>query len=116
MDRGIAIELIDERQEIVFAGRGREIILHRMEAAGLRRLALRFDIDLARRIFADEDHSKPGPHAFRDERRGLGGHFGQHHLGRLLAVDQQCLAARWPENAVVGRLLLLRQSHGSRSS
>ncbi len=31
----------------------------------------------------------------------LRGHLGQHHLGRFLAVDQQGLPARWPQNALV---------------
>ncbi len=58
--RRIAIELCDQRQQVVLRDIGRQHMLERRHAGGLRLLVLAADIDLAGGIAADQHHREPG--------------------------------------------------------
>ena len=66
---GSALSLCDQRQQFGFAGRLRQRVLLRMEAAALGRLALRGDVGLARRIVADQHGREAGRYAAGGQRR-----------------------------------------------
>ena len=67
MHRRVAVELLHERQQLYLARRLGEIVLQRVEATFLRRLALGADIDLARWISAGQHDGEAGGDAPRDE-------------------------------------------------
>ena len=59
---GIGVQRLDEREQFGFARLGRQVVLDRMEAAGLGRPALARHIGLAGRIVADQDNREAGRH------------------------------------------------------
>ncbi len=60
MDRVVLVEGRDEVEDLLLRYVGRQRVLQRMEAAGFRRAFLVADVDLARRVFTDDDDRKPG--------------------------------------------------------
>ncbi len=58
VDAGIGIEPGDEGQKLGLAGRDRQAVLLGTEPRGIRLAALVADIDLARRILADQHHGE----------------------------------------------------------
>ncbi len=62
-----------------------------MKPAGLRGLALGFDIDLTCRIVADENDREARLQSLRGERPGIFRYPRNHLLRRALAVDQKSL-------------------------
>ena len=60
VDLGIGVEPGDQRQQRVLRGLGRQAVLERADADLLAGLDLAADIDLARRIVADQDHGEAG--------------------------------------------------------
>lgn len=76
------------RQQRTLARLTRKIALERMHADLDRHLALAADVDLARRIVADEDHGKAGDEAVaRRDLPHLARHAGAQACGEGLAVD-----------------------------
>ena len=91
MDLRIGVELFDESQQLRFAGRRGKIVLDRVKPAGLRGLALGFDIDLTGRVFANEDNCQARLKAFRGGCAGLFRHKRQHPLRCAFAINQKGL-------------------------
>ena len=58
VDPVVGIEPGDQRQQLGFAGCRRQVLLKALDAGSGRRLALVADIDLARRIVADQNSAK----------------------------------------------------------
>jgi hypothetical protein len=71
-----------------------------MKPAGLRGLALGFNIDLTCRIVADKDDREARLQSLRGERAGIFRYPRNHVLRRALTVDQKSLRAGWKEDAV----------------
>ena len=89
VDRLVAVEIVDEAKQLGLGGVGGQAMLEARHAGGERRLVLGADIDLARRILADQQRGEAGLAAgVRDEGRHRGGDPGPETLGERLAVDQ----------------------------
>ena len=85
---GIAIELCHQRQQIALSDIRRQHVLERRHAGGLGLLMLAADIDLTRRIAADQHHRKPGCQAMLAlHARDLLGNAGAKLRCNDLAVD-----------------------------
>ena len=106
MHARVAVKPIDERQEFV----GRRFGRQPMQAAGepvlLAGLLLVADIDLARRIFADQDRGQAGPHAGGEgELADVGCDFGTDLLRERFAV-QKGRSHAWSNLVVVQQGLI----------
>ena len=91
MDGRIGVEVADNLEQLRLGGFGRQGMLDRMEAAFLGRARFRRDVDLARRILADDHHGQARPG--RALGRQLGGQcldLLNHVCGDTLSVDQVC--------------------------
>ncbi|MDT4874034.1 hypothetical protein FQZ97_1093100 [compost metagenome] len=89
MDRRIIVQAVDQVEKFLLRCIFRQIVLNRNKAAFLGLLALRGHINLACRVFADNNHCNAGYNPGRiDELFGLTLHRGNHILGELLAIDQ----------------------------
>jgi hypothetical protein len=97
VDGGIGIELFDQGEQLRLARRRGKVVLDRMKPAGLRGLALGFDIDLTCRIVADKRRPGFSPCAAS---AGIFRHLRIHVLRRALTVDHKSLRAGWKEDAV----------------
>ena len=86
-DRLVGVEGCDQREQLGFASVRRQRVLHRMKAAGLRGLALGADIDLARRIGADQHDRQARRHPARDQRPRLRRDLFDHAVRDRLAVE-----------------------------
>ena len=87
VDGGIGVEVGDQRTQLGFGDVGGQRVLDRMEAAFLRHLRLRGDIDLACRILADDDDGEARLHA-RAREIGHAGLYRRDNLVRQLpSVD-----------------------------
>ena len=86
----VAIERVDEREQRLPAGRCAEPVIDRAHAALRHHLLLGADIDLARRIVADQHHRETGHQAMlrAEVAHGLGDPRAQRR-GKRLAVDQR---------------------------
>ena len=89
VDRVVGVEPLDEREQLGLAGRRRASWCSKLAMpASTRRLALVADIDLARRILADQHHGEAGLAAGRGDEGGHGGGDARAQaLGEGLAVD-----------------------------
>ncbi len=61
VDLGIGIESVDQRQQLGFAGAGRQVVVERLDADLFRRAALVAHVDGGRRIAADQHHRQARP-------------------------------------------------------
>ena len=77
-------------QQLFLGGFGGQQELEALHAAGEGLLALAADIDLARRVFADQHHRKArlAPGGFLETGGDLR-HFAAQGLGKSLAVDDR---------------------------
>jgi hypothetical protein len=88
VDRGVAVEARDQRQELVLRNGFRQVEFEGIHADGLGRAPLVAHVDLRRRMLADENDGKPRRRfAGRDPCRDRYLHFRRHALGARLAVD-----------------------------
>ena len=88
VDAVVGIEPGDQRQELGFADRRRQSFLKARNAGGGRRLALVADIDLARRVLADQHGAKPGCDARLGFQLGSGGRdIGNQAIRARFTVD-----------------------------
>ena len=92
VNRRVLIEPLDQREQRRLAGIGRQAVFEAGDARRLAGLALGADIDLARRILADQHHSEARTPAgmMRKRRRARSDPRAQ-ALGKSLAVDERCL-------------------------
>ena len=95
----VGVERRHQRQQLRFAGIGRQSVLDRMKAAGFGRLALGADVDLARRIGADQNDRKARFHAARGQRPRLAGDLVEHAVRSRLAVEHVSFGHRSSQNA-----------------
>src|SRR5271170_6106890 len=86
MDRGVGIQLLNQREQFGLISGFRQIVLLRKKPALLGRLALGADIDLARRVGPDQHNSKAGGHG---ERARLVGDARERDLRDGLAVEDE---------------------------
>ena len=90
LHRLVAVELVDEREQLGLRRAGRQAMLEALHAGGARRLALGTDVDLARGIVAHQHHRQPrragGP---RDEAGTRGGDALAQGQRERLAVDDR---------------------------
>jgi hypothetical protein len=95
--RGIAIELRDQPQQIALRNIGRQPVLKRIHAGGLRLRMLAADIDFAGRIVANEHHREPRNKVMLalDPSR-LGGHAGAKLGGNGSSIDGRRCHGRAP--------------------
>ena len=63
VDRIVFVERRDEIEHVLLCYVGRQRVLQRMEAAGFRGALLVAHVNLARRVFADDDHREARPDA-----------------------------------------------------
>ena len=89
VNRRIGVQLLDQRQHFGFGCVSRQLVLEAGHPGLDRLLALAPDIDLARRILADQHHGETrlasgAPHEFR----GMRGHAVAQVCGKGLAVNQ----------------------------
>jgi hypothetical protein len=96
IDQRIGVERIDQRDQFALGGVGGQAVFEAGHAAGDGLLGLGGDIDLARRVLADQHHGKACLAACsRLERGGGHGDAGAQGFGKQLAVDDFCLAHRF---------------------
>ena len=68
--RRVGIQLVDQRQQLVFRRVGRQVVRKRQHVRGFGEFALVAHVDLRGRVFADQHDGEPGPRqARRDARR-----------------------------------------------
>ena len=85
---GIGVELADKTEQLVGAGRGRQMKIERLHADFDDGARLAADIGFARRIFADQDHRQAGNETLRGRQAPrLRRHGGAQLRGDRLAVD-----------------------------
>ncbi len=88
MDGLIAVEILNEGQNIVLRGFGGKRVLDGVEAAFLRHAALGRNVDVRGRIVTDDNNGKPRLHpASRFKFGGCGSHLLDHRGRDRLAVD-----------------------------
>ena len=88
MHGGIGVELADKPEELVGAGRGRQMKVERLHANFDHGARFAADIGFARRIFADQDHRQAGNETVRGRKPPrLRRHGGAQLRGDRLAVD-----------------------------
>ena len=98
---GSALSAVDERQQLGFAGRCRQVVRERAHADRLRRPALVAHVDLRRGVVADQHDGESGRGASRGDVRGdVGANFVGDALRDGLAVDDA--GASWRSVVVAG--------------
>ena len=86
VDRVIAVQLDDGREHVVLRGVGRKLEVACLHSRLLRGLLLQVDIDVRRRIVANEDGGEADVAELRNRRRNLLAHL----RAERLAVDERC--------------------------
>jgi hypothetical protein len=86
--RAILVEPVDQLQQLVLAGAGRQAMVEALHAELGGDPALALDVDLARRIVADQDGGEAGLDALRHQLGDAFADAGAQAGGEGLAVDQ----------------------------
>ena len=104
VDLRVGVEAVDQGQQFVVAGVGRQVVVDRADAHFLRRTAFVAHIDAGGRIVADQHHRQARARlARRHARVDLGLEVVEQVLGDALAVEDAG-GGRWASRRSCGRL------------